>query len=84
MVPGLRVVLVSGGYRGLCLLTGSATVRVDAHRHSGAGRIGMLRMRPMRLAESGHSNASVSLAALLDETAQRGADVRHGVVSTAR
>ena len=51
--------------RGLYLLTGSATPRDTARMHSGAGRIGRLRMRPMSLAESGHSDASVSLAALL-------------------
>ncbi|MBO9521888.1 MAG: ATP-binding protein [Nocardioidaceae bacterium] len=52
------------GERGLYLLTGSATPRDDAARHSGAGRIGTLRMRPMSLHESGHSNGDVSIAAL--------------------
>lgn len=51
--------------KGLYLLTGSARPRDDAPMHSGAGRIGRLRMRPMSLAEAGHSTAHVSLAALL-------------------
>lgn len=51
---------------GLYVLTGSATPRDERDLHSGAGRIGMLRMRPMSLFESGHSTGEVSLAALLD------------------
>lgn len=51
--------------KGLYLLTGSARPRDDARMHSGAGRIGRLRMRPMSLYESGHSNGKVSLEALL-------------------
>ena len=51
---------------GLCILTGSATPSDDVNRHSGAGRFGTIRMRPMSLFESGHSNGEVSLAALFD------------------
>ncbi len=51
--------------RGLYLLTGSARPRDTAKMHSGAGRIGRLRMRPMSLYESGHSTGAVSLADLL-------------------
>lgn len=58
--------------RGLYLLTGSATPNDDVNRHSGAGRIGVLRMRPMSLFESGHSSGEVSLAALLDGRPQLG------------
>jgi len=53
------------GLRGLYVLTGSATPSDARELHSGAGRIGTMRMRPMSLAESGHSSAEVSLAALL-------------------
>ncbi|MDR1266523.1 MAG: DUF4143 domain-containing protein [Propionibacteriaceae bacterium] len=60
--------------RGLYLLTGSATPRDDANRHSGAGRVGVLRMRPMSLFESGHSTGEVSLAALFDQEARPGRD----------
>ena len=59
--------------RGLFILTGSATPKDDATRHSGAGRIGVLRMRTMSLFESGHSSGEVSLAALLDGHEQPGA-----------
>ena len=41
--------------KGLYILTGSATPRDDVNRHSGAGRIAIIQMRPMSLAESGHS-----------------------------
>src|SRR5690606_16139496 len=50
---------------GQFILTGSATPADDATRHSGAGRILRLRMRPMSLAESQHSTAQVSLSSLL-------------------
>ncbi len=50
---------------GQFLLTGSATPAPGATAHSGAGRIGRLRMRPMTLTERGVSQPTVSLAALL-------------------
>jgi hypothetical protein len=54
--------------RGRFLLAGSATPDDDVTRHSGAGRILRVRMRPMSLSESGHSNAKVSLSAVLSGT----------------
>ncbi|HEY5455291.1 MAG TPA: DUF4143 domain-containing protein, partial [Acidothermaceae bacterium] len=50
--------------RGQFVLTGSATPNDDTRRHSGAGRISTLRMRPMSLHEAGYSAGSVSLADL--------------------
>lgn len=47
------------------ILTGSAVPRDDPARHPGAGRFIHLRMRPMTLAETGHSTGAVSLAAVL-------------------
>lgn len=47
------------------LLTGSAVPADDETRHTGAGRIARLRMRPMSLHESGHSSGAVSLAGLM-------------------
>lgn len=41
--------------KGLYLLTGSSRPRDEVRMHSGAGRIGRLRMRPMSLFETGHS-----------------------------
>ncbi len=55
-------------------LTGSATPRDDATRHSGAGRFGVVTMRPMSLFESGHSTGDVSLSDLLDGQRQTGRD----------
>ncbi len=50
---------------GQFLLAGSASALPGATAHSGAGRIGRLRMRPMTLSERGISEPSVSLRALL-------------------
>ena len=50
---------------GQFLLTGSASPQADATAHSGAGRIGRLRMRPMTLSERGRSTPTVSLKMLL-------------------
>ncbi len=54
------------GIRGQFILTGSADPPDDITRHSGAGRIIRVRMRPMSLFESGESDGSASLSALLD------------------
>ncbi|WP_067430533.1 ATP-binding protein [Nocardioides jensenii] len=51
--------------KGLYILTGSATPREDINRHSGAGRIAVIQMRPMSLMESGHSTGQASLKAVL-------------------
>jgi len=51
---------------GQFILAGSAVPADDATRHSGAGRISRLRMRPMSLFESGLSDGSISLRDLLD------------------
>jgi predicted AAA+ superfamily ATPase len=57
--------LVDAG-KGPFILTGSALAADDATRHTGAGRIARLRMRPMSLFEAGSSTGGISLAALLD------------------
>jgi len=51
---------------GQFILTGSATPRDDVVRHSGAGRISRIRMRPMSLFEMGRSTGDISLARLLE------------------
>ena len=53
--------------KGLFLLTGSVTPKEDSFVHSGAGRIGRIRMRTMSLYESGDSSGAVSLSGLFDE-----------------
>ena len=50
--------------KGQFIMTGSATPMRKGILHSGAGRIGKLRMRPMSLFESGDSCGSVSLIEL--------------------
>lgn len=51
---------------GQFILAGSAVPADDSTRHSGAGRISRLRMRPMSLFESGLSDGSISLNRLLE------------------
>ncbi|MYG80565.1 MAG: ATP-binding protein [Gemmatimonadetes bacterium] len=51
--------------RGHFILTGSAVPPDDITRHTGAGRISRLRLRPMSLLELGRSSGEVSLARLL-------------------
>lgn len=53
------------GEPGQFVLTGSSVPADDVARHTGAGRFSFLRMRPLTLFESGHSNGSVSLSGLL-------------------
>ncbi len=60
--------------RGMCLLTGSATPKDDHARHSGAGRISTLVMRPMSLFESEESTGQVSLRDLFDDTFKAATD----------
>ncbi len=50
---------------GQFLLTGSATPQLGSTAHSGAGRIGRIRMRPMTLSERGVGEATVSIRQLL-------------------
>lgn len=50
---------------GQFILTGSAVPADDITRHTGAGRITRLRMRPMTLFETGRGTGDISLAALL-------------------
>lgn len=56
--------------RGAFILTGSSTPALgrgeEGPAHSGAGRIGRVRMHPMSLAESGDSAAKVSLSRLFE------------------
>ncbi len=59
---------------GQFILTGSAVPADDITRHTGAGRITRLRMRPMTLFETGRSNGNISLAQLLAGEPARSAD----------
>jgi len=52
---------------GQFLLTGSSVPADDARRHSGAGRVATIRMRPMSLLELGIAPGGVSLSALFED-----------------
>lgn len=54
------------GEPGQFILSGSAVPADEITRHSGAGRIARLRMRPMTLFESGLSSGEISLQRLLE------------------
>jgi predicted AAA+ superfamily ATPase len=56
------------GKKGLWILTGSSTPPKDKAAHSGAGRIGRIRMLPLSLSESGDSTGEVSLKGLFSGT----------------
>lgn len=65
--------------KGRWILTGSSTPAKEDTSHSGAGRIGRVRMHPMTLAESSDSAGRVSLAGLFEssfESAESPVDVR--------
>jgi len=59
---------------GQFVLTGSAVPADDITRHTGAGRLSRLHMRPMTLFETGHAKGTVSLQGLLGGSAPRAPD----------
>lgn len=62
-----RFVVDRHGDEGQFILTGSAEpVDQSKMSHTGTGRVGWVKMRPMSLYESGESNGSVSLLELFD------------------
>ena len=67
------------GRPGQVILTGSAVPADELTRHSGAGRISRVRMRPMSLRETGLSTGAASLGAVLEgrelPAAEAGLDV---------
>lgn len=67
--PGLwnhvRRAVDARGMTGQFILTGSSVPADDVARHTGAGRFSFLRLRPMALFESGHTNGAVSLSDVL-------------------
>ena len=62
----VRYTVDQRGKKGQFILAGSATPKRKGVLHSGAGRIGKLRMRPMSLYESGDSSGKVSLQELCE------------------
>ncbi len=70
LVPGIwnpmRRACDDRGRPGQFILTGSAMPPDGVTRHSGAGRVARVRMRPMTMFESGESDGSVSVREMLD------------------
>jgi hypothetical protein len=62
----IRYACDTTGERGLFILAGSSQPADDVTRHTGAGRVRRIRMRPMSLFESGDSTGTVSLAEVLE------------------
>jgi len=62
----IRTDIDETGLAGQYILTGSAKPLEDQKRHSGAGRIAKITMRPMSLWESGDSTGEISLKSLFD------------------
>ena len=71
------------GVPGQFVLTGSAMPADDITRHTGAGRIARLRMRPMSLFEAGRSSGEISLARLLAGEPQRAPQREMPIAQTA-
>ncbi|MCL2736573.1 MAG: DUF4143 domain-containing protein [Propionibacteriaceae bacterium] len=69
---------------GQFILTGSATPTPEATMHSGAGRFGWVRMRPMSGWESGDSTGEVSLRDLFAQADVAAAPDGRGVADAAR
>jgi predicted AAA+ superfamily ATPase len=61
-----RSIDASGNKPGSFILTGSSTAVASHVRHSGAGRIATLRLRPLSLCEAGISDGSISLGGLFE------------------
>lgn len=70
---------VSGGRKGLYILTGSSTPRKEAVSHSGAGRIGRVDMSTMTLWEMGKASGGVSLRRLFEGDFKSSLQVEKGL-----
>lgn len=88
LVPSLwnhvRRAVDDRGQPGQFILTGSAVPADDVTRHTGAGRVSRVRMRPLSLFEMGHSTGHVSLARLLAGDNPAGAESTHTLPDLAR
>lgn len=61
----IRRMVDDRGLPGQFILTGSAAPADDTTRHTGAGRLTRLRLRPMTLLETGHANGTASIGGFL-------------------
>jgi uncharacterized protein len=74
-----RAVDDRGDEPGQFILAGSAVPADEITRHSGAGRISRLRMRPMSLFEAGLSSGEISLQALLKGSVAEAGESKPGI-----
>jgi len=79
----IRRIVDDRGLPGQFVLTGSAVPADDITRHTGAGRLTRLRLRPMTLFETGHANGAASIGGFLSGTFQNCPDPGLGVVDIA-
>jgi len=70
----IRRIVDERGLPGQFILTGSAVPADDITRHTGAGRLTRLRLRPMTLFETGHANGAASIGGILSGTFQNCGD----------
>ncbi len=68
---------------GQFILTGSAVPADDITRHTGAGRLTRLRMRPLSLFETGHASGAISMKGLLEGVAPNAPEARISIASLA-
>jgi len=70
----IRRTIDDRGRPGQFILTGSAVPADDVSRHTGAGRLSRLRMRPLTLFETGHADGSVAVSGILEGAHVRSPD----------
>ncbi len=68
---------------GQFILTGSAIPADDITRHTGAGRLTRLRMRPLSLFETGHASGAISMQALLEGVSPNAPEARIPIATLA-
>ncbi len=68
---------------GQFILTGSAVPADDITRHTGAGRLTRLRMRPLSLFETGYASGAISMKALLEGVVPNAPEARISIASLA-
>jgi predicted AAA+ superfamily ATPase len=80
----IRRMVDDRGLPGQFILTGSAVPADDITRHTGAGRLTRLRLRPMTLFETGQANGAASMGDLLSGVFQNCPDPGIDIADIAR
>lgn len=79
----IRRIVDSRGLPGQFILTGSAVPADDITRHTGAGRLTRLRLRPMTLFETGHSSGKAPMGSILSGAFESSPDPGIDIVEVA-